>query len=390
MTVSFPLANNTDRPFFTPEHIAYQASLRKFLQKEAAPYVNDWKKAKMVPREFWKKVGDNGFLCQWLAAKYGGQGVDFGFAAILAEEFQRVDSGLLGFQLQNGITSPYIDTFGTDAQKDKYLPGMITGDVIAALAMTESNAGSDLASMTTYAVKDGDNYIVNGSKTFITNGYCGDVYIVAVKTDRDIKPPHKGISLLLIDGDTPGFEKVKLNKIGMEASDTSTLYFDNCVVPQANLLGEEGKGFVYLMQKLQQERLQVAIFSLAAIEDMLDMTYQYTQERQLFGKRLGEFQNTQYEMADMITEATVGRHFIDSLIVRHINKEDLVTEVSMAKYWASELSKKIAGRCLQIFGGYGYMQEYKISQLYCDLAIMPLFGGTSQVQKGIIAKNLKI
>lgn len=380
---------NTDRPFFTEEHVLFQKSLRKFLQKEAEPEFDKWEKEGRVPREFWKKVGENGFLCSWLDEEYGGLGVDFGFSVILSEEFERIGSGLTGFPTHCDVVAPYIESFGTEQQKKKYLPKFVTAEIISAVAMTEPGAGSDLGNMKTTAIRKGDYYLLNGSKTFITNGTQADLFIVACKTDPNAKPAHKGVSLLLLEKGTPGFSVArKLEKVGMRSSDTAELFFDNVAVPAENLLGEEGNGFVYLMKKLQQERLLTAINAQVAAEDMLMLTMDYVKEREAFGKKISQFQNTQFTLAEIATEIQLGRTFVDNLIVKHMAGEDIVTEVSMAKYWITEMAKKTSGKCMQLHGGYGYMEEYKIARRFRDIPVYCIFAGTNEIMKKIIAKNI--
>lgn len=386
------LKNNsyvTQRPFLKEEHIIFRDSLRKFLEKEAIPYFEDWENNKMIPRSFWEKLGKNGFLCPWLEENYGGLGADFGFSVILMEELERVGSGLMGIPLHTDIVAPYINSFGSEEQKRRYLPKFITGELISAIAMTEPGTGSDLSGMKTTAVKSGDHYIVNGAKTFITNGIQADLFIIACKTDPHATPAHKGVSLLLVEGDTPGFSRGrKLEKVGHHSSDTAELFFDNAVVPAGNLLGEEGKGFIYLMQKLQQERIISAVNAQTAAEDMLQLTMGYVKEREAFGKPISQFQNTQFVIAEMATEIQLGRTFVDNLIVKHMEGQDVVTEVSMAKWWITDMAKRTAGKCMQLHGGYGYMEEYKIARRYRDIAITSIFAGTNEIMKKIIAKNM--
>jgi acyl-CoA dehydrogenase len=381
--------SKASRPFFTEEHTMFRDSLLKFMEKEAIPYFDDWEKERIIPRSFWAKMGQNGYICPWVEEKYGGMGADFGFAAILGEELSRVGAGLSGIGTHSNIIVPYIASFGTEEQKRKYLPRCVSGELITAIAMTEPGAGSDLANIQTTAIKDGDSYILNGQKTFITNGIHADLIIVACKTDPKASPPHKGVSLLLVDRDTPGFSRGrKLDKVGMHSQDTAELIFDQARVPASNLLGEEGKGFPYLMTKLQQERLCCAINAQVAAEDMLQMTVSYVKERRAFGKSISQFQNTQFTISEMATEIQLGRTFIDDLIAKHIRGEDIVTQVSMAKWWVTDMAKRTAGECMQLHGGYGYMEEYKIARRYRDIPITSIFAGTNEVMKIIISKNL--
>lgn len=391
MSLAALIGEKTKRPFFTEEHELFQESLRKFLEKEAKPYFKEWEANGIVPREFWKKAGENGFLCPWIDEKYGGLGLDFGFSVIIAEEFERIGSGLVGFPTHSDVVAPYIASFGTEEQKEKYLPSFITGEKICAIAMTEPGAGSDLANIKTTAIDKGDHYIVNGSKTFITNGVNGDVFVVAVKTDPEAKPAYKGVSLLILEKGMEGFEVARsLEKVGMRSSDTAELYFDNVKVPKENLLGEEGNGFKYLMQKLQQERLLTAITGQVAAEEMLIMTLEYTKEREAFGKKISDFQNTQFILAEIATEVKIGRTFVDELIVRHINNEEIVTEVSMAKYWITEMATRTSGKCMKLHGGYGYMEEYNIARRFRDIPVYQIFAGTNDIMKRIIAKNISM
>lgn len=377
------------RPFITEEHELFRASLRKFLEKEADPFYEQWEEKKEIPRSFWKKLGEQGFLCPQVDEKYGGLNTDFGYAVVLNEELERVGTALLGISLHNDIAIPYIETYGTEEQKQRWLPGCVQGDYISAIAMTEPGTGSDLASVKTTAKRDGDSYIINGEKTFITNGYSADLAIVVCKTDPQANPPHRGISLFVVEAGTPGFKKgKKLRKLGQHANDTCELIFEDARVPKENLLGEEGKGFYYLMEQLQQERLIVAISALASAERMLEITIDYVQQRQAFGKKISQFQNTQFKIAELATEIKIGRIFVDQLICEHMAGKDIVTEVSMAKWWTTDLSKKVAAECMQLHGGYGYMEEYEIARRYRDVAVTSIYAGTNEIMKQIIAKNI--
>lgn len=375
--------------YLKQEHDIYRDSLRKFLQKEAVPYIDEWEDNKEIPRSFWKKLGNKGFLCPQVEEKYGGLNTDFGFSVVASEEFDRVNVGLIGIGLHSDISIPYIESYGTDEQKERWLPGAVSGDIISAIAMTEPNTGSDLANIQTTATLDGDHYILNGEKTFITNGHIADIVIVVVKTDPQAKPAHRGISLLVVEADTPGFTKgKKLRKVGQHASDTAELIFQDAKVPKENLLGEEGKGFYYLMEKLQQERLMVVIQSLASSELMFEETMSYVKERTAFGQRIADFQNTQFKLAEMKTEIEIGRTFVDRLVVDHMKGKDIVTEVSMAKWWITDLAKKVSTECMQLHGGFGYMEEYEIARRFRDVAVSSIYAGTNEVMKMIIAKNI--
>lgn len=375
--------------YLTNEHHMFRDALRKFLEKEAYPFYDQWEKEGMIPRSLWEKMGEDGFLCAWLDEKYGGLGADFGYSVVLNEEIERLGSGTIGIGLHTDIVVPYLDSYGTKEQKERWLPKCTTGELITAIAMTEPGAGSDLAGIKTTAIRDGDHYIVNGQKTFITNGIQSDLIVIVCKTDPHAQPAHKGISLLVVERDTPGFSRGrKLEKIGLHSQDTAELIFEDARVPVENLLGEEGKGFYYLMEKLQQERLIVGIQAQVAAEEMLFMTKQYIKERQAFGRPIHQFQHIQFTMAEMATEIEIGRSFIDQLIIKHMAGENVVTQVSMAKWWHSEMAKRVASHCLQLHGGYGYMEEYSIARRYRDIAVLSIYAGTNEIMKSIIAKNM--
>lgn len=375
---------------YTEEHAMFRKSLRKMLDKEAYPYFEQWEKDRDIPREFWLKLGENGFLCPMVSEQYGGLALDFGYSAILTEELERVGAGLAsGISLHSDIVTPYIESYGTTAQKEKWLPKSVTGEYIAAIAMTEPGAGSDLAGIQTTAKKDGDVYILNGEKTFITNGIHADYVVVVCKTDPQAIPAYKGVSLLIVESGTPGFKRgKKLDKIGMHSADTGELIFEDVRVPAENLLGEENQGFYYLMEKLQQERLIVALETQIEAECCLKLTVEYVKERKAFGSRIADFQNTQFKLAEMATEIDLGRTYVDSLIAKHIAGQDIVKEVSMAKWWISEMAKRVVADCLQLHGGYGYMEEYEIARRYRDIPVAAIYAGTTEIMKGIIAKQI--
>lgn len=375
--------------FETAEHQQFRKSFRKFLEAEIAPHYAKWDKEGAIPFSMWKQMGDMGYLCPQVEEVYGGLGLDYVYNVIIAEELERVGSGLMGFGLHSDIIVPYVEKFGNASQKERWLPGCVRGDIITAIAMTEPGVGSNLAGVQTTAVKDGDYYIVNGSKTFISNGLYSNVIITVVSTDK--AAGHKGISLLVIEEGTEGFTRGRaLEKVGQHAQDTAELFFDNCRVPVENLLGEEGQGFYYLMQNLQPERLGVAIASVIAMEDMLAHTTAYVKERHAFGQPISHFQNTQFALAEMATTIEMGRTFVEKLIQRHMNGDNIVTEVSMAKYRLSEQARDMAAQCMQLHGGYGFMEEYKIARRYRDVAVFPIYAGTNEIMKTIIAKNLKL
>lgn len=376
--------------FYTEEHQMFRKALRKMLDKEAYPYFDQWEQKRDIPREFWLKLGERGFLCPMISEQYGGLGLDFGYSAILTEELERVGAGLAsGIALHSDIVTPYIETYGTSEQKEKWLPKSVTGEYISAIAMTEPGAGSDLAGIQTVAKREGDFFIVNGEKTFITNGIHANYVIVVCKTDPQAIPAYKGISLIIVESGTPGFKRgKKLDKIGMHSADTGELIFEDARVPVANLLGEENRGFYYLMEKLQQERLVVALETQIEAECSLDLTINYVKERKAFGSRIADFQNTQFKLAEIATEIELGRTYVNSLVEKHIAGEAIVKEVSMAKWWISEMAKRVVADCLQLHGGYGYMEEYEIARRYRDIPVAAIYAGTTEIMKGIIAKQI--
>ncbi|OMF59632.1 acyl-CoA dehydrogenase [Paenibacillus sp. FSL R5-0490] len=375
--------------YLQEEHEIFRESLRKFLEKEAYPNYDKWEEDRIIPREFWRKLGEQGFLCPDIEEKYGGSNVDWGFSVIINEELERVGSGMVGIGLHNDIVVPYITAYGTDEQKEKWLPKCAAGEFITAIAMTEPGAGSDLAGIRTTARLEGDHYIVNGEKTFITNGIHSDLIIIACKTDPHAVPRHKGVSLLAVERGTEGFSRGrKLNKVGLHCQDTAELIFEDCRVPRENLIGEEGKGFLYLMEKLQQERLVVAIAAQVAAEEMLNLTINYVKNREAFGKPVSQFQNTQFKIAEMATDIEMGRVFLDQLITEHMAGINVVTKVSMAKWKLTENARKIAVECMQLHGGYGYMEEYEIARRFRDIPVASIYAGTNEIMKTIIAKNM--
>ena len=371
---------------YSEEHNIFRQAVRKFFEKEVIPYVEEWEEAGIVPRSIWKKMGDQGFLCMDVPEKYGGMGADFLYSVIMSEELVRTGHSGLAAALHSDIVVPYITAFASEEIKHKYLPGCVSGDIITAIAMTEPNAGSDLAGMKTTAVEDGDDVVINGQKTFISNGILCDLLILAAK-DPSEPDPHRAVNLYVVEAGTPGFEKGrKLKKIGWHSQDTAELFFTDCRIPKQNLLGEKGSGFLMLMQKLQQERLMVALGAVPAAERILEMTIKYCRERTAFGRPLSKFQNTQFKLVEMATEIKLGRTFLDKLVMDHIEGKNIVVEVSMAKYWTTEMAMRVADGCLQLHGGYGYCEEYPIARAWRDLRVMQIFAGTNEIMKGIAAK----
>ena len=374
---------------FEEEHNIFRDAFRKFCAAEVIPHQEKWEKQGIVDRSAWKKAGEMGFLCPQLDEKYGGSGVDFLYSAIIIEEMARANESGFMISLHNDVVAPYIDGFGNEEQKMRWLPGCVSGDKILAVAMTEPGAGSDLQAMRATAIKDGNEYVVNGQKTFITNGILCDICVVAVKTDPKADPPYSGVSLIVVEDGTPGFtHDRKLDKIGMHSQDTAEMYFEDCRVPAENLLGGEGAGFFMLMQKLQQERLVCAIGSQGAAENVLDMTVKYTQERTAFGKPISKFQNTRFKLVDCLTEIQIGRTFVDRLIRDHVAGKEIIKETCMAKAYCSEMLNRVTTTCLQFFGGYGYMTEYPISKAFVDARVQTIFAGTTEIMKVIVAKQL--
>ncbi len=378
-----------DRTIFSEEHVLFRKSFRQFLDKEIVPHYPRWREAGTVDREAWRKAGAAGFLCPWMEEEHGGQGGDFLHSVIVMEEMARSYDPGFAIALHSDVVVPYLHQFGDAAQKKRWLPGCASGELITAIAMTEPGTGSDLANVQTTARRDGDHYVLDGSKTFISNGQLCDLVVVVAKTENAPGDPHRSISLFVVEAGTPGFVKGKmLEKMGLAAQDTSELFFESCRIPAANRLGDEGAGFLMLMQKLQQERLVIAVGCQAAAEKVLEDTIAYTQERKAFGKPISKFQNTQFELARCATEVEVGRTFLDRLIADHVAGKYLVKECSMAKLWQSEMCQRVIDACLQLFGGYGYMLEYPVTRAYMDARVQRIYGGTSEIMKIIIAKQM--
>ncbi|WP_409288561.1 acyl-CoA dehydrogenase family protein [Peribacillus sp. SCS-37] len=375
--------------YIKEEHQIFRKSLAKFLDKEARPHYGNWEENRLIPRGFWKKLGRQGYLCPDIPERYGGAGGDWGYSAVLVEELERIGSGLIGVSLHNDIAVPYITAYGTEEQKERWLPGCTTGDIITALAMTEPGAGSDLAGITASARKEGGRYILNGQKTFITNGIQADLIIVACRTHKDESKRHKGISLLAVEKDFPGFRRGrKLEKMGLHSQDTAELFFEECEIPAENVIGSEGEGFACMMDKLQQERLVVAIAAQTAAEEMLGLAMRYVKERQAFGKTISSFQHIQFKIAEMAADIEMGRTFLDSLVADHIEGKDIAARVSMGKWKLTELARKTAAECMQLHGGYGFMEEYEIARRYRDIPASSIYAGTNEIMKMIVAKNL--
>lgn len=373
---------------YTEEHRIFRESVRKFLEKEVSPYVEEWEEARIVPRSIWKKMGDQGFLCMDVPEEYGGLGADFLYSVIIGEELPRTNFAGLAAPLHSDIVVPYITAFASEELKKKYLPGCVSGDTITAIAMTEPNTGSDLAAIRTNFVEDGDSFVINGQKTFISNGLNCDLLILTAK-DFKVEDPHGSLSLFLVPAGTPGFEKgKKIKKIGMHSQDTAELYFNDCRIPKDHILGDRGMGFYMLMVKLQQERLVCAIGAVAAAEYILEVTLPYVKARTAFGKPISKFQANQFKIVEMATEIKLGRTFVDKLVADHMEGKNIVTEVSMAKYWTTDMAHRVADHCLQLHGGYGYCEEYPIARAWRDTRVMSIFAGTNEIMKTIVAKMM--
>ena len=373
---------------YQEEHEIFRSAFRKFIGQEVAPHLAEWEREGIVSRSAWRKMGESGFLCPWLPEELGGSGADFLYSVIITEELSR--AGAIGFMapLHSDIIAPYIHHLGTEEQKRRWLPGCASGEIILAVGMTEPDAGSDLAGLKTRAERDGNVYVINGVKTFISNGFNADLVVVACRTEKGARGS-RGISLICVERDTPGFQRGrKLEKMGMHCQDTAELIFEDCRVPAGNLLGEEGRGFQYLMEHLQQERLVCSVMAQAMAEAMLEMTIRYARERKAFGKPICSLQHNAFKIVEMATEIELGRAFLERLIGRHIRGESAVTEVSMAKGWIPEMANRVAYHCVQLHGGYGYMEEYPICRFSRDARVISIFAGTTEIMKHIIAKNL--
>lgn len=370
------------------EHEDFRAVARSFLEKEVTPHHAAWEAAGVVDREVWRKAGERGLLCFDVDEAYGGAGIrDFRYNMVLAEEAARAGASGPGFAVHTDIIVPYLSSLGTEEQKQRWLPGCVSGDIITSIAMTEPGAGSDLQGIRTTAVDAGDHYVLNGSKTFISNGILSDLVVVVCRTDPDAG--HQGISLLVVERGMEGFERGRnLAKMGLHAQDTAELSFTDVRVPKENLLGEEGRGFVYLMENLPQERVSIGCIAVAAVEHVLDLCLAYAKEREAFGKPIGKFQHNRFVLAEMATEAHIARVFINDCVLRLDAGEVDTALASMAKWWTTELQKRVVDAGVQLHGGYGYMDEYPISKAYTDSRIQTIYGGTTEIQKEIIGRML--
>ncbi|HPR56529.1 MAG TPA: acyl-CoA dehydrogenase family protein [Deltaproteobacteria bacterium] len=376
---------------YTQEHALFRESIRRFFAREVTPFVDEWEEAGIVPRDVWSRFGSQGFLCPWLPEEYGGTGADFLYTLIAIEEASRTHCSGFAFPLHSDIIVPYIHNFADEEQKRRWLPGCASGNIVTAIAMTEPGAGSDLASIRTTAVRERDTYILNGQKTFISNGLLCDLAIVAARTDPKATPPYTGISLIAVENGTPGFEKGrKLDKVGLKSQDTAEMTFTDCRVPAANLIGKEGQGFFYLMEELQQERIVCAVICQAAAEEALRLTLDYTRTREAFGRPISRFQYVSFELAKMACEVEVGRAFLESLLIDHMAGAKIVKKASMAKYWIAEMLNRVVPQCVQFHGGYGYMEEYPIARMFRDARVQTIYAGTSEIMLLIISRCLDL
>ncbi|MBA2609681.1 MAG: acyl-CoA dehydrogenase family protein [Actinobacteria bacterium] len=380
-----------ERDIFEEEHEQFRASVSRWIAKEMVPHALEWDAAGIMPREVFQSAGAQGFVGMSIPEEYGGGGAhDFRYNLILDEEFQAAGVGGpgLGIALHNDICAPYFLAYCNEEQRQRWLPGIADGSLITAIGMTEPGIGSDLASMSTTAIRDGDHYVVNGAKTFITNGINADLVITAVKTDPSLK--HKGISLLILERGMEGFDRGRnLEKIGQHAQDTAELFFSDVQVPVANLLGpNEGEGFMHLVHNLPQERLSIAASAVAAARAALGWTLDYVKERQVFGKPVGSFQNTKFVLAEVATEVEIAQSYIDRCVLALDAGTLTAEEAAMAKWWCTEMQKRSIDRCLQLHGGYGYMLEYPIARAYTDARVTTIYGGTTEIMKEIIGKSL--
>ncbi|MCZ6628174.1 MAG: acyl-CoA dehydrogenase family protein [SAR324 cluster bacterium] len=376
------------RNLYEPEHELFREGFRKFAQKEIVPHYDQWEKDGVVSREVWRKAGAQGFLCMAAPEEFGGAGnPDFRYNAIINEEIARISGKGLAITLHNDVIFPYLDRYLNDEQRRRIMPKVVSGEIITAIAMTEPGTGSDLAGVRTTAVDKGDHYLVNGQKTFITNGILNDLVIVVAKTNP--ADGHRGVSLIMVERGMEGYERGRnLEKIGLKAQDTAELFFNEVKVPKENLLGEEGRGFYYLMENLPQERLSVAVHSVAMAETALGWTVKYCQEREAFGRPIGKFQVNRFKLAEMKTEITIAGVFVDRCIAEHNQGQLTVEEAAMAKWWCSELQKRVVDTCLQLHGGYGYMMEYPIARAYLDSRVATIYAGTTEIMKEIVGRSM--
>lgn len=382
------MLNTHSRTVYTPEHEAFRETVRAWLQKEAVPHIARWDEQGIVDKDIWRKGGEIGMLCPTVPEDYGGLGLDFGYNAVIDEEVSYAGTPL-GFSLQSDIVVNYLVSYGSEEQKREWLPKMVSGEVVTAIAMTEPGTGSDLQGIRTTAKKDGNHYVINGSKTYITNGQNADLVLVCAKTDSEVQPAWKGVSIILVEATREGFKRGRnLDKIGQDAADTSELFFEDVRVPMTNCLGEEGKGFIYLMSELPQERLAIAIGAQASAQRAFDDTVAFTRDRKAFGKTVFDFQNTRFTLADLKSKLQVGWAHLDWALARHLKRELTPEEGAAAKLWHTELQWEVMDKCLQLHGGAGYMNEYPIARAWRGARVSRIYGGTSEIMKELIGRRL--
>jgi len=373
------------RPVFREDHDQFREQVRRFVEREIAPNLLAWEQAGIVPREVWRQAGEAGLLCVTVPEAYGGAGGDFGHSAVLIEELARVNATAVGFTTHSEIVAPYLVAYGSEAQKQRWLPRMVSGEMITVIAMSEPGVGSDLRGMRTTARRDADSYVVNGQKTFITNGGNADLMVTATKLD----PAQKHLTLVCVEANRPGFSKGRLlEKVGLKGQDTSELFFDNVRVPTGNRLGEENQGFQYLTHQLAWERTIIGIRAAASIEAMLAETLHYVRDRQVFGKTVFDFQNTKFKLAECKAQATMLRVFVDDCLAKAMRGELSAEVGAMCKLLGSEMQGKLLDELLQLHGGYGFMSEYTVSRAWVDARVARIYGGTSEIMKEIIARSL--
>jgi acyl-CoA dehydrogenase len=373
----------------TPEHNAYRERFKTFLSREIIPFYDQWEEEGIVPKSAWKKMGEEGYLCPWVEKEYGGAGLGLEYSFIISEEMAYAGVHGLMAGLHSDIVAPYIYSFGNDEQKAKWLPGCVSGDIILAVAMTEPDAGSDLSSIRTTAVRQADTYIINGEKIYISNGMLANLIVVACKTREESGSSHRDISLICVEEGSPGFSRGRnLEKTGWHSQDTGEIIFRDCQVPCSNLLGDEGKGFYYMMEKLQQERLISAIMSQASAEAVLRMTFDFLSQHKGLREVRDERSMSQTTLVEIATEVEIGRTFLNSLIRDHLGGEDVIKKVSMAKWWTAEMANRVVSFCMELYGDYGYLEDYKIGRFFRDARAHPIYAGTNEIMKRIIAKVL--
>jgi alkylation response protein AidB-like acyl-CoA dehydrogenase len=377
------------KDLYTEDHEAFRATARGFVERYIAPYHDEWEQDGIVDRGVWLEAGKHGLLGFEVDEEYGGGGIkDFRYNAVLLEEVIRGHASGIGFGLHNDVVAPYFTRLATAEQKARWLPGFCSGELISAIAMTEPAAGSDLQGIKTTAARDGNDWLINGQKTFITNGINSDLVIVVAKTDPDAKAAH-GLSLFVVERGMAGFERGRnLEKMGLKAQDTAELFFTDVRVPAGNLLGEENRGFIHLMENLPQERLSIAAAAVAASEQMVERTVEYCKTRTAFGRPIGSFQNSRFVLAELATEVEIARVYLDKAISEHNEGRFSVTDAAMAKWWTTEMQKRVVDACVQLHGGYGYMLEYPVAKAYIDSRVQTIYGGTTEIMKEIIGRSL--